>query len=130
MSDGFIQRKGHATMRWILICAYLILTVSGLVLFKAGSNQGIAANINNGFFCLRINWMSIIGILCYGCSFLLYLALISKMNLGYIYPVTTGIVYILVLAASIFIFKEPVGAFKIIGCGLILAGVVLMNIKG
>ena len=121
--------RRHNIMQWILICAYLILTVSGLVLFKAGSNQGISANIDNGFLSLKLSWISILGIVCYGCSFLLYLSLVSKMDLGYIYPVTTGIIYILILAASVWIFKETVSPFKLMGCGLILIGVVLMNIK-
>ena len=116
-------------MQWVLVCVYLILTVSGLVLFKAGSNQGLAANVSGGFFSLKISWLSILGMLCYLFSFLLYLVLISKMDLGYIYPVTTGIVYVLVLVASIAIFKEPISTFKLIGCGLILAGVVCMNLK-
>lgn len=119
----------YIVMPWILICIYLLLTVSGLVLFKVGANQGISASIHSGFFALKISGVSILGILCYGCSFLLYLALVSKMDLGYIYPVTTGIVYILVLAASVFIFKEAVSTFKIIGCGFIFIGVILMNIK-
>jgi small multidrug resistance pump len=116
-------------MNWIPFCIYLLLTVSGLVLFKLGANSGIAANINNGFFYLKINVISIIGILCYGCSFIVYLTLVSKMNLSYIFPVATGIIYILIFVASVYIFKESISIFKIIGSGLILCGVVLMNLK-
>jgi small multidrug resistance pump len=122
-------KKGYNLMQWVLIVLYLVLTVSGLVLFKKGSNQGLAANINHGFLLLKINWESMLGILCYGCSFLLYLTLVSKMDLGYIYPLTTGIIYILVLVASVVIFKEAVSTFKIIGCGLIFIGVILINIQ-
>jgi small multidrug resistance pump len=116
-------------MQWITIGIYLLLTVSGLILFKFGASQGIAVSFKNGSFLLQLNWISIMGIFCYGCSFLLYLGLVSNMKLSYIYPITTGIIYILILVASICIFRETINYIQIVGSAFILLGVILMNIK-
>jgi multidrug transporter EmrE-like cation transporter len=70
-----------------------------------------------------------VGIALYGTSFLLYTFLISKYDLGYIIPLTTAFVYVLIFFASFFIFKELFTVFKITGIFLILMGIVLLNLK-
>lgn len=115
-------------MKWVFIALYIIFTVSGLVLFKFGAGKGTSFLFHNGVMDLKLNVISLLGIVLYCCSFLLYLSLISQMDLGYIYPVTTGIVYVFVLLASAFIFRETFSAVQLSGCILIVVGVVLMNL--
>jgi len=109
---------------------YVILTVSGLILFKLGSNHLQIGIIAKGILNLQISFASLIGLFCYLCSFLIYLFLISKNTLGFLIPVMTGIVYVSVLTASVFILKEKMTLFSIVGSALILFGVILMVIKG
>jgi len=116
-------------MQWLLITVYLLLSASGLILFKLGSEIGVAISITNRIFSLKIGWLSLLGIVCYGCSFLLYLGLVSKLNLSYLVPVTTGIMYVLILVASAVIFKESITMLHIFGCMLVLAGVVMINLN-
>jgi len=108
---------------------YVFLTVSGLILFKLGANSSQIKVIAKGILGLQISLTSIIGIACYGCSFIIYLLLVSKNALSFLVPVMTGIVYISVLIASVLILKERVTLFSVIGSLLILFGVILMVIK-
>ncbi|HBP63843.1 MAG TPA: hypothetical protein DD730_06145 [Desulfosporosinus sp.] len=116
-------------MQWLIMTVYLLLSASGLILFKLGSEIGVAMSITSRVFSLKIGWISLLGIVCYGCSFLIYLGLVSKLNLSYLVPVTTGIMYVLILVASAVIFKESITLNNILGCILVLAGVVLINVN-
>jgi len=44
-------------------------------------------------------------------------------------PLVTGIVQILTLIASYFVFKESIGLQGIIGAVIIILGIVIMNFK-
>ena len=113
----------------ILIGIYIILTVSGLVLFKLGSSKDFAISLANSSFSMSINFIAIIGLCCYLCSFLLYMLLVSKFDLSYIVPITQGIVYVFIFLSSIGVFKEQVKLNGIIGTVLVILGIVLINIK-
>jgi len=112
------------------IVIYIFLTVSGLVLFKLGSNFSQIEVITKGILSLQISFTSLIGIFCYLCSFIIYLFLVSRNALSFLFPIVTGIVYISVLTASIFILKEKVTPISIVGSLFILIGVILIIFKG
>jgi small multidrug resistance pump len=113
-----------------LMIIYIIFTVSGLILFKLGANSSGIEIIANGIMNLQISITSFIGICCYGCSFIIYLLLLTKNNVSFLFPIITGIVYICVLAASVLILKEKITSISLIGSSLILIGVMLVALKG
>lgn len=115
-------------MNYILIGIYAVLSVSGLVFFKLGSVNELMIDFSSPFLSIKIHLFSILGLLLYVLSFLLYMGLIAKNDLSYIVPITTGIVYLCTLISSVVIFKETVYGFRITGSLLIIAGVILMNI--
>jgi multidrug transporter EmrE-like cation transporter len=55
--------------------------------------------------------------------------LLSKYDLGYIIPLTTALVYMIIFVASYLIFKETFTILKIVGITLIMVGLMLLNIK-
>lgn len=113
----------------IILAAYALLSVGGLTLFKLGAQQALSVGVSGGALSLSVSWLSLAGLAMYVCSFLIYMGLVSKIQLSYLTPISTGVVYVLTLAASLVVFHEPVSAFKLIGAGLVLCGVVLMNLK-
>lgn len=117
-------------MNKLLIAAYVIATAGGLVLLKLGTTGAGFISIVDGKMVWNISLLTLIGIATYGVSFFLYIVLISKFNLGYIVPLTTALVYILVFTASYFIFKENFTAIKIISIVMIIGGVILLNTSG
>ena len=112
----------------MLVVVYLVLSTLGLVLMKLGQNTG-ALSIAESELIFSINLISLAGFLSYILSFLLYTSIIVKFDLGYITPITAGILQIATLLAGIFVFKENISINGIIGIVFVIAGVIIMNIK-
>ena len=66
----------------IMFTCYVLLASSGLILFKLGSTNN---NLTLNIFGLSINYSikMILGLLCYGFSFILWMLIVSKMNLTF-----------------------------------------------
>ena len=105
-------------VNYILIALYLAFTLAGVFLFKIGCNKEFLVSISTGIFSLHISLISILGLISYVISFLMYIV-----------PVTTGINYILTFIFAVMIFKESITVNKILGSMLILIGVIIINIK-
>lgn len=113
----------------IILLFYVLATSLGLILIKLGSSDGLPLKIVDSKLIFNLNLLTISGILLYGLSFALYLYLIAKNDLGYIIPLTTALVYIVIFVASYFIFQEVFTAMKIVGILLIVTGLVFLNLK-
>ncbi|MBP8617941.1 MAG: 4-amino-4-deoxy-L-arabinose-phosphoundecaprenol flippase subunit ArnF [Parcubacteria group bacterium ADurb.Bin305] len=111
---------------------YIILSVTGLVLMKSGLAQtqleGIVALLGSllSWSFWVSHWQFIVGIFCYCVSFLTWMFLLSKQNLSTIYPLTMGIIYTLVMIASVMVFHEQFTLYKIIGAVLIGLGILFL----
>ena len=115
--------------KFIMVIIYLALTVSGLILYKYGANKGFTFLLTHGNLEFKINIISIIGLICYLFSFLLYMFILPKFNISYIMPITSAISYIATFVLSILILKEHVTLNGIIGSIIILIGIIIINIK-
>lgn len=111
---------------YVQVALYMILAVSGMILVKQGT---LSAGIVSGKFNLNISFVSLLGIMFYGCSFLLYMVILQKFDLTDIIPITTGVIYILTFIAGIIFFKETVSIKQIIAASIILFGIILMAIN-
>ncbi len=116
-------------MNIILIVAYLLSTSSGLVLLKLGSGSGAPVSIVNHALKFNLNPCVLSGVFFYVMSFVLYTYLISKYDLGFIVPLTTAIVYVLVFIASFIVFNEAFTLAKAIAIALIIIGVTILNLN-
>ncbi|PRR83047.1 EamA family transporter [Clostridium vincentii] len=116
-------------VNYILIGVYMVLTVSGVILFKLGVEKEPLVSISIGMSSFKISFISILGLLSYVCSFLMYMFLISKFDLTYIVPVTTGVISVATFILAVLIFKETLTLSKIAGSILILLGVAIINFK-
>lgn len=113
----------------IILVLYVLCTSLGLIVLKLGTSSGLPISYINNRVQFNLNLYSIGGVVLYALSFILYLYLISKFNLGYIIPLTTALVYIIIFVASFIIFKEPFSATKIAAIALIISGLVLLNLS-
>lgn len=116
-------------INYVLIGVYVILAVLGVTLFKLGAEKEILVSISKGMFSFKISLISLLGLLCYICSFLLYMFLISNFDLTYIVPVTTGVIQVATIAMAVMIFKEALTLSKVAGTVLVLIGVTIINFK-
>lgn len=113
----------------LLIAIYLALTVGGLSLVKAGSVGGAFLSKIDDKLVWNITPIFIGGIFLYGASFLLMMWLVSRFDLSYIVPITTGIGQVLIFIVAILVFKEQFTYLKMLAIGLIIVGVVLLQMK-
>lgn len=112
----------------LAVAVYLLCTVGGLTLVKVGAENN-AFNMTSSFFNLQLSHTTLIGLILYIISFIMWIVIVQKFNLSYIQPLTSGLAYILIIAASIFILKESISLFQWAGIIFILIGVVLMNLR-
>jgi small multidrug resistance pump len=104
-------------------------TSLALIALKLGTKAGIPIHYVNNKLQFNFNFYTVAGVSLYGLSFLTYIYLVSKYDLGYIIPLTTALVYVVIFTASFFIFDEVFTATKIAGIALIVIGLALLNLK-
>lgn len=125
--QGKIKRK-EKIMKIVFIIIYLVLTVAGLILYKKGANSDFVLSIENNVLNVKLSLISIIGLICYLLSFLMYMLILPKFDLTFIYPLMTAISYISIYVLSIFILGEKVTLLGIIGSIIIMVGIFIVNI--
>lgn len=108
-----------------LFALYIILASSGLILFKLGSTNGTQIKILS--FTINFSWKMLLGILCYGFSFLLWLYIVSQMNLTIAMPLSVALVNTLVIVESCLILKEKITLIQGIGIFIVIIGVITMT---
>lgn len=65
------------------------------------------------------------GLSCYAISIVLWMYVLSKVQVSFAYPFLS-VGYVIVIAAAFFFFREPVSLMKLCGVALICVGVVLV----
>ena len=116
-------------MKYGLILVYLILTVSGLILYKKGANSDAILSINKGVLSIKLSLISILGLACYMVSFLLYMLILPKFDLTFIYPVLSAISYISIYILSILVLGESTTGMGIVGSIIIMIGIFVVGIS-
>lgn len=106
------------------------LSVGGSVLFKYGSKYSSGIHLNIVGHNITLSYISIIGLIVYGLSFLLGMFLIATNDLSKFTPVGNGLVFILAIFAGYYIFAETITIAKLFGILLILTGIVIITVKG
>lgn len=111
----------------IMFACYVLLASSGLILFKLGSAN---SNLTLSIFELKINYSikMILGLLCYGCSFILWMLIVSKSNLTIAMPLSVALVNTLVIIESCLILKEKITLTQGIGIFIVIIGVCVMTL--
>lgn len=113
-------------MNIVYIVLYVIFAVVGSTLLKYGGLEHVKGLFTVPFVDITISFVTLIGIVCYGLSFLLYIILLNKFDLSFISPLTVSLVYLLLMVTAFVIFKEPVTIQKIVGSSLILLGIIMI----
>ena len=123
------MKRGSKMKLIIIFTCYVLLASSGLILFKSGS---LNANLTLNIFGLAINYSvkMILGMLCNGFSFLLWMLIVSKMNLTIAMPLSVAIVNTLIVVESVLILKEKMAITQGIGIFIVIVGVCIMTFGG
>lgn len=122
------KNRKENIMKYFLIVIYLVLTVSGLILYKKGANSDFLISIENNALNIKLSLISILGLVCYLLSFLMYMLILPKFDLTFIYPIMTAISYMGIYILSILVLGEKVSTLGIIGSAIIMIGIFIVNI--
>ncbi len=109
----------------IALILYVLASTSGVVLIKKFFEASHYENFQ-GFLAQLFNSQLIFGILLYVTGFLIWLYVLSRMNLNTAYPVAITLSFIAVILASALVLKEPLTVNIISGTLLCLIGVILI----
>jgi drug/metabolite transporter (DMT)-like permease len=112
-----------------LILASVLLVVLGQTLVKLGINSVSGLDISNGLasFYLRILLRPYVlgGAFLYGFATLLWLYVLSKVDLSYAYPFL-ALTYVLVIISAWLFLGEPIPVLRWIGLSVICIGVLII----
>jgi drug/metabolite transporter (DMT)-like permease len=99
----------------------------GQILLKVGANRlgGITLTFN-GLLSIAKNYYILIGLMLFGTSFLLWVKVLTKNDLSYVYPMVS-LSYVIIILVSRFLFNEPFTTNKMIGIAAIVGGVFIIN---
>lgn len=111
-----------------LILLSVFLGAIGQVLVKLGA-VNLQLNLTGEFLksilSILTNAPVMLGTISYGLSFLIWIKVLSKVELSYAYPMVS-LGYIIVMIFSYFLFKENISFMRIAGVLLIISGVILV----
>ncbi|BCA85452.1 hypothetical protein EsVE80_09750 [Enterococcus saigonensis] len=111
----------------MMFVLYVVLSSMGIILFKLGSDQ-VSFEVTKHAIGLNLSFLSILGLICYVVSFLLWMIIISKNEVSYIVPVGLAATNVAILIASSLILGESISTIQIIGISVIILGVFLINV--
>lgn len=94
-----------------------------LILLSVGLNTLAQVLLKLGAGLNLLNPYLIGGIFSYGLSTLVYITLLSKINLSIAYPVVIGLTVIATTMAGAILLREQVTPVAWIGIGLMLSGI-------
>ena len=127
VSDGNEAGKGWSAM-WlplVVLLGAIMLGAVGQICLKSGL---AALGSRSAFVVITAmfrNWFVLGGFVAYGISSLLYLFVLSRLDLSYAYPFV-AINYVLVTVLAWLILKETVPAVRVVGLAIICLGVLVL----
>lgn len=113
----------------LLIITSVLLAAAGQLLLKKGmmafGSVGGRAIFGELFSILRVPQV-LVGLGAFGVSMILWLAVLSKNDLSFAYPMAS-LAYVIVVLTSGWLFHERIDGWKILGVVLICLGVTAIT---
>ena len=104
-------------MTWFFLILAIILEVSGTICMKL--SQGFSKFLP-----------SLTMFIFYGFSLASLTLALKKIDISIAYAVWSGLGTALIASAGMMWFKEPVSVFKLISLGLVITGIIGLNLSG
>ncbi|MEM7717496.1 MAG: EamA family transporter [Cyanobacteria bacterium P01_A01_bin.68] len=118
-------------MSWQEFCLLLLsvsASVTGQLFLKIGAGKlgrVDATNALNQILSIVTTPQLLIGLACYGVGAVVYILLLTRVNLSVAGP-SASLVYVFSVLLGYFVFKESIPLMRLIGLSLIVCGVILV----
>lgn len=122
------KTKKGVDLSMLGLLIYVCLSAAGLTMIKIGLGRGSTLVLDKAGFTLQFNWLLVLGMCVYVISFLTSLLVMKKMDLSLYYPLSAGMVYIIVCVISVLVLKEKLTVTQLVGMAVIFAGIIIMNL--
>lgn len=112
-------------MKYILLTSSMLLAIVGQFFLKKGV---VASSLIPSVESITRTLLSpfvLLGLIVYGASAIVWLFVLQRFPLSVAYP-ALSLTYIVIVAISILILKEPVTSYKLVGILLIVLGVYFL----
>lgn len=123
-----MEKKKGLGKKMIGLLLYVCLSATGLTLIKIGLDKNSSLVLNKASFSLSFSWILVLGMCLYILSFLTSMIVMKSMNLSVYYPLSAGLIYVVVCVLSVVVLKEHLTWNQLVGMAIILAGIIFMNI--
>ena len=113
------------TKLWAILVVFLSTFINSFaqLLYKIGADNLVLD------LSILTNWYLILGLACYGVSFLILTISLKHGELSVLYPIiASGFIWVALLS-NIF-FSEPLNSFKVVGIGFVILGISFIGIGG
>lgn len=119
--------------KYLLLLIAALIGVCGQILLKMGVDQAAPhlpkinslGNLLQTVFIFLKNPKILSAIILYGSGFFLWLLILTKFELSYVFPLL-AIVYVLLLIFSWLFLKENITALRVLGTLIIVIGIILV----
>ena len=106
------------TPYWAVLGAAIVISMAGQTLLKAGAGAP-------DFIAQLLDWRTLLGLVLYGGSAMLYIVALRRIPMSVALP-CTAISYIAAALIGHYAFAEPLGVMQLGAIGLISVGVVML----
>ena len=117
---------------WLLGCS-LAVVLANVILRISIQRSGVEifadglSALPSDIFRLLLEPRFPFAIACYGVAMLIWFRLLATEPLGIVYPMLACLTFVGVSLAGAFAFSESLGPWKIIGLGLMVAGLLVLS---
>jgi len=108
-------------MRFVLIFIPIILAAVGQLILKIGMDKLVSFNLIKAFTSPTI----ILGLFFYGTSLILWLMVLSREKLSFVYPLV-AFSYVITMLMAKFILKESIPPLRWLGLATIISGILVI----
>lgn len=116
-------------MAWILVLIGAVLNALASVFIKMAVTPPRQFPSLRDPFAVFFNWPLLVGLCCFGATFLLYAAALQRLPLSVASPVLTSSSIAITTLFSVVLFHEIVSWNLLVGIGLIVTGVIFITAK-
>jgi len=109
-----------------MIIASVVLGLVGQISLKKGMLLSGSAGLNLSLIKVVFTPYLLLGLVFYAIAMLLWLSILSRVELSYAYPMLS-LGYVFIVLASWLIFKEDISLLRLIGVLFICLGVIMVG---
>ena len=111
----------------LILFVYSVLLCAGQALFKLSApSGGLSRGVLSFLGALIRNPVFITGCLVYALSTFAWVAILTRLQLSYAYPLVIAISILLTSLMGVLLFREQITFHKLAGISMVAAGVVIL----